>query len=172
MDPESITGKLLFSAIDKIVLGVIAASILFAMQQCNDKAEDKRERIAAVSQIYTNIVETALSDIQEQMYEFLVIVEKARSEGKLSNKDALVIDKTKMRMRVNLETAAKFGPIIGKPEQNFLDKTDDLMNTLLQNNLKENAVSQHQEQVMTAYRELIDTMKQALVNAVNQEWAK
>ena len=168
MDQESIKGKLLISAIDKIVLGVIAALIIFFIQQCSEKAEDKRRRIAAVSQIYTNIIETAVSNIQEQMSEFLVIVEKARSEGRLSDENALDIDHIIMRIRVNLETAVKFGPTIEASKKKFLNKMGDLINTLLR---KEKVTSQQQDNVITAYRELIDTMKQALVDAINQEWA-
>ena len=64
---DSFVGQFLLNVLDKLVIGLLAAIIVFSLQSSAQKAEDERQRRIAAAQLESTFVADALSSVTNSM---------------------------------------------------------------------------------------------------------
>jgi hypothetical protein len=100
MDPNSFKGKILFSAIDKIIIGGIAIIILLPIQYLDHKYKQLLEERLSVSKIVTGILIKQRNDLIECMGKYFLLLDQIRPQG---NPNETQIDQLEqIRYEINL----------------------------------------------------------------------
>jgi hypothetical protein len=196
MNSDSFKSKIIFSIIDKAIIGFIAAMLIFffQQQQLSGSQENQRmiEACQSVSKIYTSILLKQREDIIKTMGDYFLLIEKIKEECKPiepNQVDALMDFIYKMRFNIksiqdmNPEATSKKINSTKKEELNielknvsrqFEQSIADLNSSILSSARKKECLSDKVMQskvdkIMSNYQQFLEKVRDLTIKTIQDE---
>ena len=172
--PDSWAGKLFLIVVDKLVIGILAAAIVFTAQQCAENAADVRQQRIVAAQLESKFVSGAVNAVTDEMAAYYQIVRKVTDRKANEEQFTELVNRHAAVEGAFALLTASVGPEIAA------EKSQTSFNTLLQDmdtlntNLGENGNQGQQakkalEKVNESYRKVLETLREAALEAVDVE---
>lgn len=183
-DPNSFRGKVSLAIIDKLVLGLLAALIIFAVQQCSDSAEEARQARLNVSRIQSTLITDTISAVRNKMNNYFaisnsLIISKITANPVQSNLISSSTDEIELLLftiesLIPFEIFNKSTKSISKDSTYKYKITSSIanLNQLLRSQVNDNmspSRSAEIEIVFSEYRVILGALRDAAIRAVDSE---
>lgn len=179
MNQDSFWGKLLYSFIDKIILGTIAAIIIFAYQAEANKKQESIEASQSVCKIYTSILLKQREDIINTMGQYFLLIERIKGDCKVEPSQRNDLADILHKMRFIVRSISDMTPAdgqksngrLGEVSENFLASIGE-MNILFFTKKEfpgKKEIDSKVEEIMTHYRKFLEKVRDITVATIRKE---
>lgn len=170
MDPNSLKGKIAFSAIDKIIIGGIAIIILLPIQYLDHKYKQLLEERLSVSKVYTEILVKQRNALIESMGEYFLLLDKIRPKGKPSETQIDQLEQIRYKIDLIIFTLRPIDDKIIIPSQSLIDsihKTNQELGRIFH---YQPEIDNFENKIRIKYMALLNTIRIVTVDTVKKEF--
>ena len=173
--PDSFAGQILLSVIDKLVLSLLAAVIVFSVQKCAQDADDERQQRIAAARLESKFVADALDAVTDEVDGYYQIASKlvnGRREADTSQSTALATGRVAVENALDLLVALVGPKIVNEKGQKSFDTLVDNMSKLnrkLRSGGDDNGRGEAFDKVKKSYRESLRILRDAALAATGIE---
>jgi hypothetical protein len=170
MDPNSFKGKILFSAIDKIIIGGIAVIVLLPIQYLDHKYKQLLEERLSVSKVLTGILVKQRNDLTECMGKYFLLLDQIRSQGKPNPSQVDQLAQIKYDINLIIFTLSPINKKIGESAQPLIDSINYTNRELPRINHIPQEIDKFAKQTQITYMAFLDTLREITKDTVKQEF--
>lgn len=170
MDPNSFKAKVIFSIIEKIVIGCIAALIVIYVQNRVNNTQKIRDEAAAITKINTGILITQRDNIMENMHKYLRLVEDVKFFGQAEKEQKRSLTGLRREISVSVFNIAVVYPEISTQAQPFLTSINE-MNMMLKEDISaREEIETKEEEVLKNFKDLLQFLRKLTIKTIWDEF--
>ena len=176
MDWKKIGHDLIVAAVDKIFLAVIAAIIVYYIEDSFRRMEHERQHIVTVAQLFTSQYEQSIQDINNILFDYIENLENIRDNGQVGSDSRvrdLGIAHRQLLWRLGFIRLFRNE---SSNESEFDESSRELLNAIAQTNmqirnelLRGDQIDSNVHQIHMIYVSLLSHMRNDLVDVLRQE---
>lgn len=170
MDPNSFKGKILFSAIDKIIIGGIAIIILLPIQYLDHKYKQLLEEQLSVSKIVTGILIKQRNDLIEYMGKYFLLLDQIRPQGSPNETQIDQLGQIKYEINLIVFTLRPIDERINMSSQPLIASINKANQELARVFHYPQEIDNFANLIQKNYMALLDTMRIVTVDTVKKEF--
>jgi len=172
-DPQSIKGKLLINLIDKLVLGVLAAIVVFCVQ--NEYMENKKFKEIAFekTKIQTELIATRQKELAQAVDDFIGLIfdKDVLSSGQL--KDEADQDKLRTslkKIRVTVFYLQTLNEKLNKQSQKLVNDASAIYIAAISGAANDKEIEDKLNTLQISYGDLLEEVRQTIRDVMKREY--
>lgn len=176
MDPKSFSGQIVLKIVDKLVIGLVAALVVFSFQKCQANLQAERDAKLAVADIHNDLTIAEIESLHEHFIQFVQTAHAAVNAGtvlqedlRLLNRKLLLIDIQIGHLRESLDSRLTDADTLIQSLGDFQDSLVGAPEGKLTNGLRSSLESALVD-IRNEYRTLASEIRKGMTKKVQESF--
>lgn len=170
-DKEDVGRKLLFSAVDKLIIGGIAALVALIFQFKSHESKKLLDESITVSKVYTEILVDQRKSLVDSLKNYFLLIEDIKPAGIATEAQANKLMELLHNFRLIVFIISVDATEIKKDGDNFLKSIEDMNMKLVSEITPKVEVEERTKEIKKCYKSVLDTLKELTIEKVREEFA-
>jgi|WetSurMetagenome_2_1015567.scaffolds.fasta_scaffold235721_2 hypothetical protein len=169
-DPNSMGGKILFSVIEKVIIGIIALLLVMYFQNRASQNQKISDATLSVTRIYSDIIVKQRDSLLKAMEDYFLILEDIKPVGQANEIQDKILNDLWHKIRFNIYTLGGVDKRIKEQAEPFLNSITDL-NLLLEKKITpKKEIEANEDELLNFYMNLLENIRKITKEKVKQEF--